>query len=247
MVGICLIYLLILPIVMVGAIKEIVVEKPFYLRARVQDSQTASVLFEIEDTNNQRSCLMYKFTIRHNREYPYSMPEQNLAFWRNSLELKHLDAGDYRICAIICSEFLKKKSNFTSEKFISKNRSIPITACITIHAYRSHFLILTLYILVAIILVFSQFIFTLRKRKIKARIKSALAEVETTLHNWRNTQTSSPSIDHTQSYSILQSLVTLPASPIDYSKNSLTPSTTEQRRPTHPVIFHIENSVTEIP
>ena len=64
----------------VQATKEILVESPFYLRARIHDLQTATVLFEIARENDQRTRQMYKFTIRRNREYPYSMPEQNLTF-----------------------------------------------------------------------------------------------------------------------------------------------------------------------
>ncbi|UJR08869.1 hypothetical protein I4U23_013124 [Adineta vaga] len=229
------------------AVKEIIVEKPFYLRARVHDSQTASVLFEIARENDQRACHNYKFTIRRNREPLYSMPEQNLTFWRNSLELKHLDAGEYRICAFICSEHLPQTNMRLSHQ--QKNRSLPISACVNIHAYRSHFLILTLYILVFIFLTFSQIVFTLRKREFRARIKSALVEVESTLQKWRNIQTPSASVDHAQSYSILQSLVTLPASPIDHSKtsSSLQPTTQYDHRLSHPIIFHIENSTLEIP
>ena len=205
---------------MVDGIKEIIVESPFYLRARIYDSQTASVLFEIAEENDQRICQMYKFTIRRNDDYPYSMPEQNLTFWRNSLELKYLPVGDYKICAIICSEYLQQSYDQ------SFNQSMPISTCVNIHAYRSHFLILTLYFLVFLILAFSQIIFTLRKRKIRAHIQTALIDVENTLQKWHTTQTN----DHPQSYSILQSLVTLPASPIDHS-----------------VVFHLnEESISEI-
>jgi hypothetical protein len=206
----------------VDSIKEIIIENPFYLRARIHDSQTASVLFEIAQENDQRLCRMYKFTIRRNHDYPYSMPEQNLTFWRNSLELKHLAVGDYKICAIICSEYLKQYD----EMF---NHSIPISTCVDIHVYRSHFLILTLYFLVFLILAFSQIIFTLRKRKFRARIQTALIDVENALQKWYTTQTN----DHPQSYSILQSLVTLPATP------PIDPS----------IIFHLptEQSISEIP
>ncbi|CAF1197493.1 unnamed protein product [Adineta ricciae] len=229
-----------------GAIKEIIVQEPFYLRARIQDSRTASVLFEIARENDQRTCKMYQYTVRRNREYPHSMPEQNLTFWRNSLELKHLDAGDYRVCAIICSEHLRQNNTLLLQQY--KNRSLPISACINFRAYRSHFLILTLYILVFIILAFSQIIFSLRKRKFKARIKSALVEVENALQKWRNAQTPSTSVDHNQSYTILQSLVTLPASPIDHSKAPpVTLTTSDEPRPSHPIIFHIENANLDIP
>jgi hypothetical protein len=235
MVVLFIICLLSISIQMIGASKEIIVENPFYLRARIYDSQTASVQFEIAEENNQRTCEMYKFTIRRNREYPYSMPEQKLTFWSNSLELKHLPVGDYRICAIICSEYLKQPPTY-DEMFSKKNRSIPISACVNIHAYRSHFLILTLYFLVILILAFSQIIFSLRKRKIQARIKTALIEVENTLQKWRASQTSG---DHAQSYTILQSLLTLPASPIEYSTTLPFHPPIEEHRPSHPIIFHL--------
>jgi len=224
---------------MIGAVKEIIVENPFYLRARVHDSQTATVLFEIARQNNHRACRMYKFTIRRNQEYPYSMPEQNLTYWRNSLELKHLPVGDYRICAIICSEHLKQNHSKSS-----------ISACVNIHAYRSHFLVLTLYILVVIILTFSQITFTLRKRRIQARIQAALIEVEGTLQKWRTAQassSSSSSINYTHSYNILQSLVTIPASPTEHLATSPLHPTTDEHRPSYPIIFHLGNSVSEIP
>jgi hypothetical protein len=180
---------------------------------------------------------MYKFTIRRNREYPYSMPEQNLTFWSNSLELKHLAAGEYRICAIICSEYLKH-----AHSYLKKNHSIPISTCIDIHVYRSHFLVLTLYLLVVLILTFSQIIFTLRKRKFQARIKTALIEIEDILHKWRTDETLLTSDEHIQSYCILQNLVTLPASPVKHSITS----------PFHPpIVFHLdmssEQSISEIP
>jgi hypothetical protein len=152
---------------MIDGFKEIIVENPFYLRARIYDSQTANVLFEIAQENEQRICRMYKFTIHRNDDHSYSMPEQNLTFWRNSLELKYLTIGDYKICAIICSEY--------DENF---NHSIPISTCINIRTYRSHFLILTLYFLVFLILAFSQINFTLRKRKVRARIQTALIDAE---------------------------------------------------------------------
>ncbi len=221
----------------VGGIKDTIVESPFYLRARIHDSQTASVQFEIARENNQRTCQMYKFTIRRNREYPYSMPEQNLTFWSNSLELKHLAAGEYRICAIICSEYLKQ-----AHSYLKKNNSLPISTCIDIHVYRSHFLVLTLYFLVVLILTFSQIIFTLRKRKFQARIKTALVEIEDILHKWRTDETLLTSDEQRQSYCILQNLVTLPASPVEHSITS----------PFHPpIVFHLdmssEQSILEIP
>jgi hypothetical protein len=233
----------------IEASTEIIVETPFHIRARIHDAQTATVQFEIGRQNDQRTCQMYKFTIRRNSEHPYPMPEQNLTFWRNSLELKHLPVGDYRICAIICSEHLKQSNRSYYEMFNKTNHSIPISACVNIHANRSHFLILTLYILVFLILAFSQTIFTLRKRKIKARIKTALIEVENTLQKWRTAQTTSD--DHTHSYSILQSLLNLPASPIEHSTTSPCHPPIEEHRPSHPIIFHLdipnEQSISEIP
>jgi hypothetical protein len=229
------VYLFVLSNQMVGAIPEIIVETPFYLRARMQDFQSASIQFEIDLSSGQRTCQMYKFTIRRNQEYPYSMPEQNLTFWRNSLELKHLAAGRYRICAIICSEQLREDNK-------KNNRTTPITTCLIFDAFRPHFLILTLYFLVVTLLIFSQIIFSLRKRKFKARIKMALIEVENTLQKWRSAQTQSEITDHTQSYSILQSLVTLPASPTEHSMPPLI-HTTDDKQPTsssHPIIFHLE-------
>ncbi len=221
---------------MVGASKEIIVESPFYLRARIHDSQTTSVQFEIAGENNQRTCQMYKFTIRRNHEYPYSMPEQNLTFWRNSLELKHLPAGHYKVCAIICSEQLRQ-AKYHYQQYMKKNRTRPIKACVNFHVFRPHLLVLTLYILVAIFLTISQIIYSLRKRKFQARIKMALIEVENSLQKWRATQTSSASTDHIQSYSILQSLVTLPTSLIENSTPSQPQSNNDEQ---HPVIFHLE-------
>ena len=215
----------------VGSVKEIIVENPFYLRARMQDGHTASVLFEIGREKDQRTCQMYKFTIRHNREYPYAMPEQNLTFWRNSLELKHLAEGNYRICAVICSEHL-------SSEFVNKrNRSTPISACVNIHAARSHFLVLTLYILVFFFLGFSQIIFSLQKRKARAGIKTALIDVENALQKWRSTQTTTASTDGPHSFSILQSLVSFPTVPLDQSILSLYHSAGEEH---HPITFHLD-------
>jgi hypothetical protein len=242
MVLLILVCLLANSIQIAGAITDIVVEYPFYLRARILDSKTANVQFEIAEDNNQRTCEKYKFTIRHNHDYPYSMPEQNLTFWSNSLELKHLDFGDYRICAIICSEYLKQPHTYFNI-FIKKNHSIPITTCVGFHAYRSHFLILVLYVLVFIILAFSQVIFTLHKRKFRATIKAGLNEVETMLQKWHSTQTASTSNEPGHSYTILQSLINLPASPLEHS--AVTPPfhpVVDEHRPSHPVIFHLSTS-----
>ncbi|CAF4464740.1 unnamed protein product, partial [Rotaria sp. Silwood2] len=57
----CIVCLLSIPIQILGNIKETIVENPFYLRARMHDSQTANVQFEIALNINQRSCQMYKF------------------------------------------------------------------------------------------------------------------------------------------------------------------------------------------
>lgn len=194
----------------IRCVTDIIVEQPFYLRARIHDSQSATVQFEIARDNAQRSCQRYKFMIRRNHDYFYAMPEQNLTFWRNTLELKHLSAGRYRICAIICSEYLVRSLVPTHEVFRRKNHSIPIETCVHIRAYRSHFLVLTLYILVFIFLAFSQMIFTFRKRKFRARITSTLMEIENSLQKHLGNQ-STPA-PHT--YSILQTLVTNPALPV---------------------------------
>ena len=224
-----------------GFSKEVIVEKPFYLRARILDSQTANVIFEIAELSAQRTCQMYKFTIRRNNEHPYSMPEVNLTFWRASLELKHLAAGSYKVCAIICSEKLRQPKYYYQYQLYKKNHSIPITACVHFDAYRPHLLILTLYVLVFIFLTISQIIFSLRKRQIQARIKAALIEVENSLQKWRsNTETS---IDQIQSYTILQSIVSLPASPTDHlTSPPLQPNDDEQ----HPPIFHLDHSTEQL-
>ena len=231
--------LFIFPVQRVEGVTDIVVETPFYLRARVRDSQTASVKFEIAHENDQRTCQRYKFTIRRNREPSYSMPEQNLTFWRNSLELKDLAAGKYRICAILCSEHSQKTI------FPRQNRTKPITACVAIRAYRSHYLVLTLYVLVVTILAFSQLVFTLRKRKFQAKVKTALVEVEHVLQKWRSSQGNSSTTNQPTSYSILQSLLTLPASPIEHSVSAPVLTVTDEddsRRPSHPVVFHLDAS-----
>lgn len=234
-----LLFLLVLfPIEIIGFHKEIIVENPFYLRARIYDSHTASVSFEINDETNQQTCQMYKFTIRRNREYPYSMPEQNLTYWSNSLELKHLAAGDYRVCAIICSEHLRDvKTHY--QDYLKKNRSTPITACIHFHAFRPHLLVLTLYFLVIVFLVISQIMFSLRKRQFHARMKIAYDEVEKSLQKWRALQTS---IDPTHSYTILQNLITIPASPIEHSIPApIIPSDDDDDEP-RPIIFNLEDT-----
>ena len=236
---------------MVEGIKEMIVETPFYLRARVHDAHTASVLFEIGEEKNQRTCQKYKFTISRNQEYPYTMPEQNLTYWRNSLELQHLAMGDYRICAIICSEYLKPSIHPFYELINKRNRSEPISTCVNIHAYRSHFLVLTLYILVFIILAFSQIVFSLRKRKIRAHIKTALFDVENALQKLRSAHPTTVSTDGSHSFIILQSLVNLPTIPIDHSAASSTHSLVEEHRPLHPITFHLdlpnEQPISEVP
>ncbi|CAF4254331.1 unnamed protein product [Rotaria sp. Silwood2] len=183
----CIVCLLSIPIQILGNIKETIVENPFYLRARMHDSQTANVQFEIALNINQRSCQMYKFTIRHDDNF-YSMPEQNLTFWRNSLELKYLSVGNYRICAIICSEYSKP---YHSLYYIFKkeNSLKPISACVNIYAYRSHYLILTLYLLVFLVLAFSQISFSLRKRRFEARMKDNLIKFENTSQKWHSIST----------------------------------------------------------
>ncbi|CAF1035891.1 unnamed protein product [Adineta steineri] len=207
-------FLLILSSVLIGECKDIIVQNPFYLRARIHDAHTASIQFEIAPDSNQRKCQMYKFTIRRNREYPYSMPEQNLTFWRNSLEMKHLDSGSYRVCAMICSEYIYQAKNHY-QFYTKKNRTIPITTCIDFYAHSSHLLVLTLYILVAIFLIIAQIVFSLRKRQFQARIKMALIEIDNSLQKWRTAQP--VTTDQVQPYTTLQSLVTRPASFIEQS------------------------------
>ena len=237
-----MVMLLILLVQIVGASKEILVENPFYLRARIHDSHSAHVQFEIAGETNQRLCQMYKFTIRRNRELAYSMEEQNLTYWRNSLELKDLAAGNYRVCAIICSEHLRKE-NYHYEKYLKKNRSTPVTACVNFQAFRPHLLILTLYILVLIFLVGSHVVYSLRKRQFQARMKMALTEVENALQKWRSNPTPSASIELNASSTILQSLVALPTSPIEHAVLQIPSSeqTTTDEHPS-PIIFHLDNT-----
>jgi hypothetical protein len=216
---------------MVESIPDIIVEKPFYLRARIHDSHSASVLFEIAKDNDQRKCQMYKFTIRRNREQPHPMPEQNLTFWRNTLELKHLAAGHYKVCATICSENLRQE-NYHYQQYIKNNHTIPITTCVDFHIFRSHLLFFASYILVLIFLIISQIIFSLRKRQFNARVKVALIELESSVQKWRAQHPQLVSTDRTQSYCILQSLLTLPASPpVELHHDEQHP---------HPPIFHLE-------
>ena len=219
--------------------KEILVEIPFYLRARIHDSHSASVLFEIPEEKDHRTCEMYKFTIRRNEELPYSMPEQNLTYWRNSLELKHLPAGKYRICAIICSEHLRP-AKYHYKNYVSKNRTIPVSACLDFQAYRSHLLVLTLYLLVLIFLLFSHTIYSLQKRQFQARVKVALIELESSLQKWRMSSSANISGEHLQSTTILQSMITLPISPVEHS----VPAASAQSNPDghHPILFHLGSS-----
>jgi hypothetical protein len=224
---------------MVKASKEILVESPFYLRARIHDSHTASVLFEIARENNQRTCQMYKFTIHRNEELPYSMPEQNLTYWRNSLELQHLPAGKYRVCVIICSEHLRQ-AKLHYKNYGKKNRTIPVKACVEFQAFRSHFLVLTLYILVIIFLVFSHIVYSLRKRQFQARMKLALIEIENTVQKWRSNPQTNTSSEHIQSTTILQSVIILPTSPVEYSVPA--PPVQSNNDEHHPIIFHLEST-----
>lgn len=169
------------------ATKEIIVENPFFLRARIYDAHTATVLFEISRGSRQRTCKNYRFTVRRNSAALYSMPEQNLTFWRNSLEMKHLDYGKYRVCAIICSE------NFGIYALVPqlmRNSSSPVMACVNFRVPRSHFLILTLYVLVFMFLAISQITYSLRKREFHQRIKYTIHEIENSVHRWRLSQTS---------------------------------------------------------
>lgn len=220
----------------VGANKEILVERPFSLRARIYDSHSANVQFEIAEQTKYRTCQMYKFTVRRNREPVYSMEEQNLTYWRNSLELKDLAAGNYSVCAIICSEHLRQ-SKFHYEKYLKKNRTLPITTCVSFQAFRPHLLILTLYILVFIFLIGSHIVYSLRKRQFQARMKMALVEVETTLQKWRSnpTATTEPNLSSTT----LEKLVSLPTLPVAHS-----PPLGEQTNSDEPqeIVFHLDNA-----
>jgi hypothetical protein len=218
--------------------KDIIIDHPFYLRARIHDSHTASVQFEIARENRQRRCQQYKFTIRRNRGHSYSMPEQNLTFWRNSLELKELEVGQYNVCAIICSEYIRQYSIDQQE---SENRLTPIMNCVAFDAPRSHFLILTLYVLVAIFLIISHVIYSLRKRKFQARIKLAMLEIESSVQKWRSTQTSILSSDNTPTYITLHSIVNLPVSPVEHATGSSISSvhTDRNEATTSPIIFHL--------
>ncbi|CAF3069100.1 unnamed protein product [Rotaria socialis] len=228
-------FILLLPIKISGSSNETIVLDPFYVRARMYDSHTATVQFEIGRETDQRTCEMYKFTIRHNRAVTYSMPEQNLTYWRNSLELKHLAAGKYHVCAIICSERLQQQFN-RSKGYDNKTRAEPISTCVTFQASRSHFLVLTLYILVFIFLVFSHVTYSLRKRKIQDRIKMSLLELESSLQKWRASQAAHVSTDQTHSYHILQSLINLPAVPIEQAQLSRLECDGQIE---HPVLFHL--------
>mgnify|MGYP001027082938 CR=1 FL=1 len=215
--------------------QEILVESPFYLRARIHDAHTVNVKFEVIQQHQQRSCHMYKFTIRRNSEHAYSMPEQNLTFYSNSLELQHLPVGKYRVCAIICSEYLSHVKHHY-KRDANKNRTLPLTACVTFDISRPHLLVLTLYVLVILILIISQMVFSLRKRQLNARMKLVLIEAENILQKWRQNQSPSISTDCASSYGVLQGLITLPASPIE---QSTLPLINDEQRP---VIFHIQNA-----
>ena len=231
--------MLIFPRFVRGINKEIIVDSPFHLGARIFDSRTAHVQFEISGKDEQRRCEKYQFTVRRNQETPYSMPEQNLTYWRNSLELQHLPVGQYQVCAIICSEH-SQHVKYHYESYMKKNRTLPITACVNFRVLRAHLLILTLYVFVIMFLAISQMIFSLRKRQFHQRIKLALTEVENSLTKRRTTQERPPSIDQTHSYTILQSLVTLPATPIDYTIPYPPVETNETVE--RPIIFHLEPS-----
>lgn len=213
--------------------KQIIVENPFYLRARLRDSQTATVQFEIAKDNYQRTCQMYQFTIRHNGKHPYSMPEQNLTFWINSLELKGLTAGHYQICAIICSEYL------------NQNRSKSISNCVHFDLHRLHFLILTLYLLVFLILLFSQIIFSLRKRKFQARIKRALIEFEHSVHKLCSNQSSSIHMGHRNLSNQTDNTSTISISTVE---NSMPPfyrtsiTSIDECQTLNSVNFHVKDS-----
>lgn len=218
---------------------EIISQHPFYLRARIHDAHSATVFFEIPEENDQRQCQKYRFTVRRNQEVPISMDEQHFTYWRNSLELKHLSVGNYNVCAIICSERIR---NFTSFFEYRRNVSLPITSCVAFKAYRSHFLILTLYILVFIFLIISQMNSSFRKRKVRDRLQVTLLELENSVQKWRASQgTTASSMEQNPSYNILQTIINLPVTPVDYAAPS-PPTTTTNINESHPIIFHLDSS-----
>ncbi|CAF0929784.1 unnamed protein product [Didymodactylos carnosus] len=186
LVVIILVYLIV-------AEKEISVNEPFHMRARLYNSYSASVQFEIDQSYlHFRNCQQYQFTITRNRELTHYMPAQNFTFWRNSVELIHLAVGFYNVCAIVCSE-----------QFVN-NDSIVTINCLTFRSQRSYFLFLTLYLLVFMILAFSQFVFTLKKRKFKAHVKAALSDLELALQRLRT-----PSMEPNENLTI-QNLLLIP-------------------------------------
>lgn len=208
---------------------EISVETPFYLRARLLDARTAHVHFELNREEVPRTCRTYRFTIRRNREQPYAMPEQNLTYWRNSLEMQHLPAGEYHVCATVCAE--------QSDEHNAGNGTEPITACVTFPIFRLHLLVFTLYVLVVLFLVISQVIFSLRKRQFHERIKLAMVEVEGSLQKWRSAQPPSASTDRTMSYNTLHQVLTIPTSPVDLC----TPPVMQiNDNEPHPIVFQLE-------
>lgn len=234
--------LLLIAIPTFGMNKDIVINNPFYLRARIHDFQSANVQFEITRNRYQRSCRMYQFTIRHNDDKVYSMPNQYLTFWRNSLELKHLTVGKYNICATICSEYFKR--TFSIKNILKKTYpSKPISTCVSIDIYRTHFLILTLYLLVITILIFSQIIFSLRKRKFQARIKTVLVELERSLQRWHTPSASSTTIDKIRSSTnTLHDFFIQSASSIEHYVEPLFHITPDKHEPSQPTFFHIDSS-----
>lgn len=222
--------------------KEIISEEPFYIRARVHDAHSATVLFEIPRENDHRQCQKYRFTVRRNQEVPYSMSEENFTYWRNSLELKDLSVGHYNVCAIICSERIRTFHSIFFE--YRRNISLPIISCVAFKAHRSHFLILTLYLLVLIFLIISQINYSLRKREVRERLHITLLEMESSIQKWRSSQSAAgaaSSMDQTPSYNILQSIVNLPLSPVEHAVTSPTTTITSAGEH-HPIIFHLDSS-----
>ena len=83
----------------------------------------------------------------------------------------------------IILEYLQK--NISHDK-ISNHKTLlkPISTCVQIYMYRSHFLILTLYLLVFIILALSQINFSLRKRKLQTQIENSFINLERNFHRY---------------------------------------------------------------
>ncbi|CAF1273568.1 unnamed protein product [Rotaria sordida] len=232
------VYLLSIPIQIFGINKDII-RNPFDLRARLHGSHTATVQFEIEQNSNQRLCQMYNFTIRYNHQVVYSMSEQNLTCERNSLELKDLTVGDYEICAIICSEYLKQ--DYLYDRVLNKTNTLkPITACINIHVKRAYLLILTIYLLIFMILALAHINYSLRKREFHARVRRTYIEFENSLQQWRTYQKQSMPSHGRQSSHTLHDFLTSSTSPIEHSTALLSHLVTDELELSYSNISHLE-------